>query len=852
MSTVDLTLAMSEYAMSLEDVGRHRRRCNWSIEERNFVMILIMFEAHFSGSPPVGPRTVKKSTEILQETLKKSLERGDIRESYGKNVDIWMRLRCTLYSAIPVLGRRSLRGSYGDTASNTDIPESSFLIAENHASLTMDLTLINTLLLLARNMLAIKRVAQDLCSAVHFDRQIIKLIALCVNVTSKGYDGENVGSGAREKLTEVTELYKKLLVSCLQVVHNLTMHNDYQKMVFCCDMLFDNEMTPEMPTEGLNVDVVYEEVLTWLRHNRSRTAVATELLMNYVAEVELGNNPGPLPEQTMDELIADAEHDQETLTDPDDTPYKGPDPVEKPQVDAHYPNAAENVDTNISGIRKVSREIEDWWTRMRDPNYEGWVVPMETVQDAQKRAQACKDQRYFPNVVDPDQGADYENGDLYIEDSNGTDLGDEPDNGSLDSQDGQDGQDGNAEEGEDEDDDSYVEGPLRGLLTEVPNILDAKQIEALHMTVKACIVDSMGSGMLPTGENLQETRGKMFLALDCGKNLLREMLVFIAVWEERENNFIFQVTAQIVESFHHNALLPCAWNSLRIIKDIVSPAQTVLLRLINYMFRARKENNVYTEVEESERDAKLVHFLFKYFRRRVVPDCIALIHAQAQIRVDRSRPSDFPVDLWDMERAKDGLAQYLEFLLVVTQIPEMRQLLIEWEAVYELITLLNALWAGVDRKSFDERNAIDRAVAQADRELANMHLNSDNSRSTQTPQLQGASMLPPLHDTPHKFPWSGIKTSILEILSFLVGEPGGLSASPLVQAQILNLKGVDSVLQCCCYDGWNELSRQRAELCLKYITMGCGEAQREIAKLAPVENLNVDEAATTTGVRVYV
>lgn len=70
---------MSEYAMSTGDDGRHRRKCDWSIEERNFVMILIMFEAHFSGSPPVGPRTMKKSTEILQETLKKSLERGDFR-----------------------------------------------------------------------------------------------------------------------------------------------------------------------------------------------------------------------------------------------------------------------------------------------------------------------------------------------------------------------------------------------------------------------------------------------------------------------------------------------------------------------------------------------------------------------------------------------------------------------------------------------------------------------------------------------------------------------------------------------------------------------------------------------------
>ncbi len=155
----------------------------------------------------------------------------------------------------------------------------------------------------------------------------------------------------------------------------------------------------------------------------------------------------------------------------------------------------------------------------------------------------------------------------------------------------------------------------------------------------------------------------MFLALDCGKNLLRELLVFIAVWEQTEQQFIFQITAQIIESFHHNALLPYAWNSLRILKDIVSPAQTVLLRLVNYMFRARKDSPIYDDVKDYNRDAKLIHFLYNYFRCRVVPDCLALIHAQFQIRNGKRPPTDFPVDLWDMERAKDGLSQYLDFPL---------------------------------------------------------------------------------------------------------------------------------------------------------------------------------------------
>ena len=55
-------------------------------------------------------------------------------------------------------------------------------------------------------MLAIKETAQEICHAVGFDRAVNRLVVLCVNVTSKGYDGENVDEGSRSKLNEVTEL----------------------------------------------------------------------------------------------------------------------------------------------------------------------------------------------------------------------------------------------------------------------------------------------------------------------------------------------------------------------------------------------------------------------------------------------------------------------------------------------------------------------------------------------------------------------------------------------------------------------------------------------------------------------
>ncbi|KFY12614.1 hypothetical protein V492_03792 [Pseudogymnoascus sp. VKM F-4246] len=808
-----------------------------SIEERNFQAALIMTECHFTRKPPIGRKTVNMTLATIKRTMEKTLNVSEIREVLAKNVDIWMRLQLVFYAAIPRLGARSLQETYSETAPrNVDIPESSTLIAENHATLLEDLTLLNNLLVIARNMLAIKEVAQDICSTVQLDKQITKLIVLGVNVTSKGYDGENVDNHTRGKLNEITELYKKLLVTCLQFLHNMTMGNDRLKMVFWFDMLFDNDLHNDaihgLPNDGLRVDVVYEEVKNWLKRNSQKSPAAQVLLAKYTEDVPLGHNGGPLPPDFWgdDSKAEIASVNSELSQQPTTVPVWSEQAPTKAEQDRMY--------------GRVSHEIDVWWKRVRDANYDNWVVPMETVEGAIARAQSCKDNamtRYIPRV-EQDEDLEFDHREVYEEEPEDGVRHEEGDGYSTHADDGH--VEGEEEEEED-DDDSYVEGSLRGLLTEIPNILDTKQIEALHMTVKACIVDAMGSGLTKSGENLQKTRCKMFLALDCGKNLLREMLVLIAVWEQAESQFIFQITAQIIESFHHNALLPYAWNSLRILKDIVSPAQTILLRLINYMFRARKNTTIYSDAKDFNRDAKLIHFLYNYFRCRVVPDCIALIYAQAQIRGNRSHPQDFPVDLWDMERSKDGLAQYLDFIYVIADIPEMRPLLIEWETTYELIALLNALEAGVARKPLTEPRRNTPAAARANNGEASSAEGDKNydPSQPQTPDSQNVQPgPPPLHDTPHKFPWRGIKVQILIILTSLVAPSNGRSGpgNPIVQKQILKYGGIMALLNCCVYDGHNEYLKERATLCIKWVMEGCMEAQDFVRELSPLKNQKQD------------
>ena len=393
-----------------------------------------------------------------------------------------------------------------------------------------------------------------------------------------------------------------------------------------------------------------------------------------------------------------------------------------------------------------------------------------------------------------------------------------------------------------DDDESYGDGPLTGLLTEIPNILDPKQIEALHMIVKSCILDNAGSGLTRAGENLQKTRCRMFLALDCGKSLLRELLVFIAVWEKDEQSLIFQVTTQIVEALHHSALIPYAWNVLRIPKDIISPGQTVLLRLVNHMFRARVNSPVAQAPKDPEsKDIKVVHFLFSFFRTRIVPECAALMHLQTQIREGQVDPSEFPVDSWDMDRALDGLGQYLDFLTTVAEMIDTREELIKWEAVHDLLVILNGLEAAVPKKPLVELPK--KSTSAADDNMVERPYATNADRSPSPPP-------PPMQEPAYKFPWAGIKGQIFAILATLLQPPAGQSSpgNSKVQMQIVQWNGIVPLLNSCAYDDHNPFAKERVTICLKWLLDGCETANaffRELVSMAPQPNLKPPPGGTT-------
>lgn len=118
-------------------------------------------------------------------------------------------------AAIPTLNTRSVGSQLSMANPDNGITpqESTALITKNYVSLKEDLSILIKLMHIARNLLVVPEpeIPQDLCTAAQFDQMLYQTIILCVNVTSKAYDGDILEESARHRLTEITELCKCFL-----------------------------------------------------------------------------------------------------------------------------------------------------------------------------------------------------------------------------------------------------------------------------------------------------------------------------------------------------------------------------------------------------------------------------------------------------------------------------------------------------------------------------------------------------------------------------------------------------------------------------------------------------------------
>ncbi|KAK9771585.1 hypothetical protein SCAR479_11789 [Seiridium cardinale] len=804
-----------------------------SIEERSFGAGLICLEGHYTQSPVMGPLSIAKVMGIVSKTLEKTHTFKDVRELLSRNLRIWIWLRRAISAAICDLNEKSLgvRSEPFIPTKFIDItaPQITALIMKNYAPLKEALQMLNKLMHIARNLLVTTdpEVPQDLSAAVNFDHEVYEAICLCVNVTSKGIDGEMPEDDAsRVKCSEIQELYKKVLVTSLQQAHNWIAKNDRNKMAFWFRILIESPDVDSNPGAEDRHESVMQylgprslylrtEIANWVKRNSKMCDTATAICKDYFESQEEGQRNQWLP------------HDWNlawNYTPPSMWSWK-PDTYETAaKVISEWRVDETDKFERDRAYGYVSHELDEWWETTRLPNNKDQSLkmwPLDFVPERIKQCEANLMQRYA--AADPPEDPDDDLEQPVSETNNQADWQNQPAQASTNY-----APEYDEYEEDPDDDDSYGEGPMTGLLTEVPNVLDPKQIEALHMIVKSCILDSAGTGLTRFGENLQHTRCKILLATDCGKNLLREMLVFIAVWEKEEQSLIFQISSQIVQAIHESSLIPYAWEALRSPKDIISPAQTVLLRLITYLSRTaffppkdynpKPSANGTPAPTEDLRLAKMLNFLYGVFRSRIVPECVALMQIQADVRKGNLDPADFPVDTWDLERAKDGLVQYLDFLYTIADIHPLRQHLIDYEAVYELIKLLEGLDEGVEKIPLIDGRRNPQAAAQ---------------QPATYPTNPQPPPPPPLTEPPYEFPWSGIKGQLLSILAALLQPPPGQSSpgNPTVQLQIVQHNGIVALLNCCLYDDNNRFCRERVQLCLKWLMDGSPDASAFLQNL---------------------
>lgn len=412
----------------------------------------------------------------------------------------------------------------------------------------------------------------------------------------------------------------------------------------------------------------------------------------------------------------------------------------------------------------------------------------------------------------------------------------------------------------------------RGLLTDIPLVLGPQEIEALPMIIQIGICAARDKVI--QGRDMQGMRCNILLAGESGRNLLRELLIFIAAWDLQDDEMYFKLMMQIMEAILENGLMPYAYQTFAEVKDIVSPAQSMVIKILTQIFRGKQglpptpgktawtAGNVHADTSRRV-DVYVVKYIFTIFRQCIIPETCALIYLQGEIKQKHAMPEDFPLNLWDMERVYEGVYQFLEFFAVLTESEEWKDLLVNWEIVSELVTLLRELEGSIPHAdpitgplpqttAEAQQAAKQQSQQQSQHQLpqpaqpsadaatpvaverpfdvndvASIPMPTDGPVPAPSPLSQTESQDQDALDTadPSDFEWRNLKKLVILVLSSLVWK------SRTVQDQIRQYGGVEMVVACCTYDANNPYIREHAVMCLRFLLEGNEENKELVRRL---------------------
>lgn len=258
----------------------------------------------------------------------------------------------------------------------------------------------------------------------------------------------------------------------------------------------------------------------------------------------------------------------------------------------------------------------------------------------------------------------------------------------------------------------------------------------------------------------------------------------------------------------------------------------------------------------------IVRYIFSVFRQSIIPETCALIYLQGQIRAGTALPEDFPLNLWDMERVYEGVYQFLEFFAVLTECDYWKSLLVKWEIVSELVTLLRELDASIPKAPLNSASNLPPTAAAEDSNAQNGQSASPAPVAVERPYDPAANdttqnadfndALVPDTDSqaigiedPSEFEWRNLKKLVVLVLSSLVWK------STVVQEQVRHFGGVEMVLSCCNFDAHNPYIREHAIMCLRFLLEGNRENQK-VVEMLEARKVVPDEVLDKRGYETFI